>query len=201
MASTEGIRRQYELHGVQGFYERDGASYRNPHEKGVQAALKLCVSRWALSLQRTLDLACGSGEVTLALLELGCHEVEGIDPFTGDAYYRRTGRRAKELSFEEIAEGALAEEHFSLIVCSYALHLCAESRLPGLLVQLGLIAPDLIVVTPHKRPEIRRDWGWQLEDELVADRVRARLYHSFLFDAEGAIGRREWGGQCGDARA
>lgn len=186
MASTEAIRKQYERHGVQGFYERDGASYRNPHEEGIQAALRSCISRWTLSLQRTLDLACGSGEVTLALLDLGCDGIEGLDPFTGDAYYRRTGRKARELSFEGIAEGALAEERYSLVICSYALHLCAVSRLPGLLVQLGLVAPDLIVVTPHKRPEIRRDWGWGLVDEFVADRVRSRLYHSLLFDVEGS---------------
>ena len=187
MAATEAIRRQYERHGVRGFYERDGASYRNPHEEGGRSALELCVSRWTLGLQRTLDLACGSGEVTLALLDLGCDEIEGIDPFTGDAYFRRTGRKARPLSFEEIAEGALAEEHYSLVICSYALHLCEISRLPGLLVQLGLIAPDLIVVTPHKKPEIRREWGWRLEDEFVAARVRSRLYRSLLFDAERAV--------------
>jgi hypothetical protein len=42
--------------------------------------------------------------------------------------------------------------------------------------QLSLIAPTLIIITPHKRPQLRDSWGWTLHDEFVLNRVRARLY-------------------------
>ena len=80
------------------------------------------------------------------------------------------------MTFEGIAGGALAGCRYSLIVCSYALHLLSASRLPLLAYQLSRIAPVLIVLTPHKRPNLRDSWGWHLEDEIVVARVRIRLY-------------------------
>jgi 2-polyprenyl-3-methyl-5-hydroxy-6-metoxy-1,4-benzoquinol methylase len=127
---------------------------------------------------RWIDLACGSGEVTLALQALGCESVDGIDPYTGEAYRARTGTLAEPFTFEQIAEGALEGRRYSLIVCSYALHLLPASRLPIVAYQLHRIAPALIVLTPHKRPQLREAWGWRLEDEIVVERVRARLYQA-----------------------
>ena len=37
-------------------------------------------------------------------------------------------------------------------------------------------AARLLVLTPHKRPHLRPEWGLRLELELVVDRTRARLY-------------------------
>jgi len=45
-------------------------------------------------------------------------------------------------------------------------------------MQLSLISPVLIVLTPHKRPHIREEWAWTLEREMVVQRVRTRLYRS-----------------------
>jgi hypothetical protein len=170
------IRRQYEQLGVQTFYQQHGADYRNPHEAAIDAVLRVVVPRWQLDLTRVLDLACGSGEVTLALRELGAATIEGADPYTGAAYQERTGQAAEALSFEQIAECMLAGREYSLIVCSFALHLLAASRLPALLFHLAEIAPRLLILTPHKRPEVKAAWGWMLEDELVVERVRARIY-------------------------
>lgn len=180
LEAMDAIRHQYERSGVRGYYEAEGATYRNPHDAAVCAVVSQCVARWNLDLSNVLDLACGSGEVTLALRGAGCDSIEGVDPFTGRAYLERTGLQARELSFEQIAAGALEGECHSLIVCSYALHLLEKSRLPGVLVQLAMAAPVLLVLTPHKRPDIRPDWGWSLEDEFVAEHVRARLYHANL---------------------
>jgi SAM-dependent methyltransferase len=173
---VSAIRRQYEQLGAQSFYERHGAEYHNPHEAAIRAVLRVVVPRWQLDLTRVLDLACGSGEITLALGELGAGAVAGLDPYTGAAYRARTGQAAEVLSFEQVAEGALAGRAYSLVVCSFALHLLAASRLPALLFRLAEIAPRLLILTPHKRPEIKAAWGWALEDEVVIERVRARVY-------------------------
>jgi 2-polyprenyl-3-methyl-5-hydroxy-6-metoxy-1,4-benzoquinol methylase len=176
--ADEPIRRQYERYGAQGFYERFGARYRNPHEWAVRQTLQAAVTTWSLDLSRVLDLACGSGEVTLALRELGALAVAGVDPYTGAAYLARTGQNAETLSFESIAAGALEGRRYSLVVCSYALHLLEPSRLPRLAYQLSRTAAALLVLTPHKRPHLRPEWGWQLVGEMVVERVRARHYRS-----------------------
>lgn len=173
---TDAIRHQYEKHGAQGFYEQHGADYRNPHEAALGQVLRQVVPEWRLDLTCVLDLACGSGEVTLVLRELGAGQIEGVDPYTGAAYLARTGQAAEAFSFADVAEGALAGRQYSLVVCSFALHLAEVSRLPGLLFRLAEIAPQLLILTPHKRPELKPAWGWQLAEEMVVERVRTRLY-------------------------
>lgn len=173
---TEAIRHQYEQLGARGFYEQHGAEYRNPHEAAIGAVLRVVVPEWRLELTRVLDLACGSGEVTLVLRDLGAEQIDGADPYTGAAFQERTGQSAEALSFEQVAEGALAGRTYSLIVCSFAMHLLPVSRLPELLFRLAELAPQLLILTPHKRPELKPAWGWQLTQEMVLERVRARLY-------------------------
>jgi hypothetical protein len=136
-------------------------------------------------------LACGSGEATLAIEELGGRAVGAIDPYTYAAYQRRTGRAAERLTFEQIAAGSLQGREYSTIVCSFALHLVEASRLPALAIQLSLIGATLLTLTPHKRPHIDREWGWSLVGELVVDRVRARYYLSVHAGMGGALGEGE----------
>jgi SAM-dependent methyltransferase len=174
----EAIRTAYEEYGADEYYRRFGAEYRNPHEQTVRAVIAASVERNALDLSQVLDLACGSGEATRVLLDLGAGEVDGIDPYTAAAYRTATGRRAEELTFEDIAAGALADRKYSLVVCSFALHLADASRLPLLAWQLAQISEALLVVTPHKRPVLRPDWGWELVDEVLIDRVRGRCHRS-----------------------
>ena len=181
---TQAVRRQYQRLGIRGFYARHGPEYRNPHEPQIRRSLERAAGEWPLDLSHVLDLAAGSGEVTLALRELGAGPIDGIDPFTFDAYEARTGQRAGRETFEEIAAGALTNRRWSLIVCSFALHLVEPSRLPAVAYQLGLVAPRLLVLTPHKRPILRQEWGWNLKHEMLAQRVRSRLYSSQLGNAE-----------------
>lgn len=169
------IRPAYEEHGVTGFYQQFGSSYRNPHETILQSLLKRVLLEWQLELEHVLDLACGSGEATLVLQELGA-KVAGIDPYTFETYFERTGLNAEKFSFDDIANGVLEGRHYSLIVCSFALHLVELSKLPMLLFQLAQITNTLLILTPHKRPQIKPEWGWNLEAEMLEDRVRARLY-------------------------
>jgi hypothetical protein len=170
------IRAAYEQYGVEGFYQRFGGSYRNPHEPAIRAALQAAIACWDLPPGRLLDLACGSGEVTLALRELGRGAIDAIDPYTHQAYAERTGQVAERLTFEQIAAGALNGRSYGTIVCSFALHLVALSRLPALAMQLSQIGQGLLVLTPHKRPQLRPEWGWLCAGELVVERVRARYY-------------------------
>jgi SAM-dependent methyltransferase len=175
--SEDAIRKQYEAHGAQGYYEQFGATYRNPHEPIIADVITYALTAWPLETSHVLDLACGSGEATLALRAQGVTNITGIDPYTGAAYAERTRQVALPYRFEEIASGVLTET-YSLIVCSFAMHLVEESRLPMLCYALASLAPDLVILTPHKRPQIKANWGWCLRDEVVIDRVRARWYHN-----------------------
>ena len=177
-AQPPSIRSEYEKRGVRGFYRDAGAEYRNPHEPQVRRCIAAAVAKWKPDLSRVLDLAAGSGEATLALRELGAGQVDGADPYTADTYFARTGSLARPLSFEGVAAGALAGRRYTLIVCSFALHLCEPSRLPAVCQQLGLVGDQLLVVTPHKRPVIDPTWGWVLLGEDVVERVRARFYRA-----------------------
>ena len=170
------IRAAYEEFGAEQYYRRFGADYRNPHEEIVRSVIRSSVERNSLDLTAVLDLACGSGEVTRLVRELGAARVDGVDPFTGEAYFRATGQKAEAWSFEDVAAGALAGRRYSLTVCSFALHLADASRLPLVAWQLAQVSEALLVVTPHKRPDLRVSWGWELVDEVLIDRVRGRCH-------------------------
>ena len=180
MSGNPSIRSEYESRGVRGFYAAAGGNYRNPHEPQVRRAIAAAVRIWRPDLAHVLDLAAGSGEATLVLRELGAGRVDGIDPYTAEAFRARTGLTAERLAFEDVAAGALSGRRYSLIVCSFALHLCGTSRLPAVAQQLGLVGEALLVLTPHKRPVIKPESGWDLLGEHVVERVRARMYRSTL---------------------
>src|SRR5262249_50758425 len=100
------------------------------------------------------------------------------DPYLFEQYQERTGKTAERFSFEDAAAGALSGRSYSLIVCSFALHLADASRLPAICLQLSQISPTLLLLTPHKKPQIREQWGWKLAGEFVWARVRCRRYTS-----------------------
>jgi SAM-dependent methyltransferase len=176
--SDPSVRDGYARLGVSAYYRRHASTYRNPHEDALRAALANAIADWSPDLSHVLDLAAGSGEVTLALRELGAARVDGIDPFTADAYRARTGAACEAIDFAAVAAGSLAGRRYSLIACSFAMHLCEPSRLPALAQQLSLVAPGLLILTPHKRPLLRAAWGWELVGERVTQRVRARFHRS-----------------------
>ena len=122
------------------------------------------------------------------VLPLGAHAYSsqaGATRALGSRAGNTTTGAAQHASInEDVAAGALTGRHYSLTVCSFALHLADVSRLPLLAWQLAQISDALLIVTPHKRPDLRPEWGWRLVDEFVRDRVRARVYLSHR-DGEG----------------
>jgi len=148
-------------------------------------------------------------------------QIIAADPFTAAAYNHRTNYTCAELSFSDIAEGALpttsvdistgsvqdlispddadqTERHhiIEMVICSFALHLLDDaSSLFSLLWELSSKARWLVVLTPHKKPEIKPGWGWMkwnidnweessMADsagELLHERVHCRIYRSLNF--------------------
>lgn len=173
--------REWYEDGVGQHYLVQGSTYRNPHEPIVRECVARAAGLWTLDSSQVLDLACGSGEFTRALIAAQpLANIAGCDPFTFEAYEREVGRGCERLNFEAVADGAMRGRRYSLIGCSFAMHLCQPSLLPQLALELAQISRQLMILTPHKRPAIRDAWGWSLVGELIEQRVRARLYASTL---------------------
>lgn len=178
---ADGGARDWYRDGVAGHYAAHGEAYRNPHAEIIDEAVAIAIKRWQLNVSAVLDLAAGAGELTLAIRKARPDAaLVGSDPFTFAAYEATTGHACERLSFEDVAAGALGERSFSLVGCSFAMHLCPTSILPTLAIALAQQSPQLLIVTPHKRPVIRSDWGWRMHDEFVEQRVRVRLYESSI---------------------
>ncbi|MFM7317065.1 MAG: hypothetical protein ACKO85_12130 [Isosphaeraceae bacterium] len=186
-SAQEAVRQGYDRLGIADYYESHSATYRNPHEAALQKLLVGWLqSRNLATSSKIIDLACGSGEVTSLLQKQGFRNISGIDPFTFEAYQSRTGMVAERHSFEDIADGLVFRQEtailpYDLIICSFAMHLCAPSRLPLLCLELSRASRELVIFTPHKRPLIHEKWGWRLLEERLQERVRLRSYQSLRF--------------------
>jgi hypothetical protein len=165
--------------GPEQFYREHGHAYRNPHEPAIAQLIGKTLAEWPLDFRHVLDLAAGSGEVTLSLqaaAPASSKQISAIDPYTAQAYIDRTGLPCERITFEEIEGGSLRGRNYSLIICSFAMHLVAESRLPALCWALAEVSPALMILTPHKRPLLKPQWRWRPTHEMIHERVRARLY-------------------------
>jgi SAM-dependent methyltransferase len=191
---------EYNRLGVDQYYQLHARDYRNVHYAEIVLAMNVLMKAYqrnegcseSLSV---LDLACGSGEATLALQEWQTAEgttapvtlnIDGADPFTGPAYEERTGKVAFTFSFEDVARGCLSERllQYDLCVCSFAMHLIQDkSYLWCTLNALARSCKFLALLSPHKNPHVAASSGWVLEYEKVEARVRLRLYRSTLWYA------------------
>ncbi len=150
--STTAIRNRYQEFGVENYYEQFGKDYHNPHYLQIEALIERNLEKFDLS--HVLDLCCGSGEVSIILQKHNCL-TSACDPFTQAAFSRKIGRTCWGYSFDDIIKGALQKETFTTIFCSFALHLCEERKLYPLVHQLLRDDHQLVVITPHKRPDLR----------------------------------------------
>ncbi|KAI0801754.1 hypothetical protein BC629DRAFT_1608548 [Irpex lacteus] len=73
----QSMRDNYTEHGVDEYYKKVGGTYRNPHFPGVRNSMFLWLNQWWSHEQTRIgndgfsmfDIACGSGEVTISLME------------------------------------------------------------------------------------------------------------------------------------
>ena len=127
-----------------------------------------------------LDFAAGGGEVTQVLRRLGAPNLMGCDPFTHTLFAKNTGLPCLQLAFKDVIRQGLPGT-YSMIVSSFALHLCPPKDLFPLTWQLLQAAPLLVVLTPHKRPELENLTGIELawQDFVTTERgkqVRLKAY-------------------------
>ncbi len=175
----KAIRPLYEEHGAEGYYTAFAETYENPHFDQISALLEKNFPRFDCS-GGVLDFAAGGGEVTRVLRRLGVSEICGSDPFTHALYEKNTGLSCLPLAFKDVIRQGLPGT-YSLIISSFALHLCPLKDLFPLTWQLLQAAPLLVVLTPHKRPELETLTGVELvwQDFVTTERgkqVRLKAY-------------------------
>lgn len=153
---NNSVRAGYEELGIEGYYRKHCKDYSNPHISIIKELIdeSNCIQYLGNNI---LDLCCGGGEIT-NILKDNNFNIEGLDPYTAPAYKKNTGKECLVYDFKDIVQGALQNRRYDTIICSYAMHLCEESMLNNLLYQLSLIANTLIIITPHKRPEVKNWW-------------------------------------------
>lgn len=148
--------------------------------------------------------------------------VIAADPYTSEAFKARTSLPCAALSFSDIAQGVMpastsplplsapaqaatakSEDAISpreilpnlveMVICSFALHLIdTPSELFALLWELSTKCRWLVILAPHKKPQIKDGWGWskwdtekwsncsmaEVQGEFLFDRVHCRVYRS-----------------------
>ncbi len=173
------IRPLYEEHGAEDYYRKFADEYENPHLPEIRALLERNFERFDCK-GRVLDFAAGGGEVASTLQSLGAKDIVGCDPFTHALFERKTGLPCLQLSFKDVIREGLSGP-YSLIVSSFAMHLCPPKDLFSLCWNLFQAAPLLVIITPHKRPELEKLQGIKLlwEDSVETPRgkkVRMKAY-------------------------
>ncbi len=173
----ENFRKNYQEYGIENFYKKFSKNYINPHEPKINRAIKFIVENWDMDLYKILDLAAGSGEVTRSLMEMGYNAIEGADPFTFLLYEKKTGKICHKISFDNILLGKFKKK-YSTIICSFALHLADESKLPMIIWNLSIMTKNLIILSPHKKPIIKENWGLNLYKKIEIERIKITWYKS-----------------------
>jgi hypothetical protein len=230
LPGSQSMRANY-AGGIDKYYtEQASSTYRNPHYPGILKTLSTFLDNYTRENASTaceksvqvLDLAAGSGEATDALMTWSKRrafkklptlqfDIFATDPYTAPAYKDRIQKECLPLSFSDIADGGLPDkpELYDLAICSFALHLLTEtSQLWALLSHLATRAKYLVVLAPHKKPNIKAEWGWNRVDpwtmaevddssvpqqmggkrgdgyEIYEERVRLRVWRSYMVEDE-----------------
>lgn len=174
----DSVRKGYEELGIEKYYEKHNEDYENPHYEIIKQLLREYVENNDIG-ENILDLCCGSGEITTILESCNKdYKITGLDPYTKKAYKKRTNRECLSYTFKDIVQGKMLEKKYDTIICSFAMHLCEESMLDMLLYQLSQITNNLIILTPHKRPNIK-NW-FEMKEEYIKNKVKLRIYKKFI---------------------
>lgn len=175
-----GFRDLYNEHGVADYYLLHGSTYKNPHEPIIYDCIGRLISDYNISqFGRYLDLACGDGAVTRALIDnaIPADNIMGCDPYTYAAYENRTNRQAMRLYFDQLYD----LPGFDVIICSFALHLLEESRMPWVCYHISHKCKTFVVISPHKKPVIKKEYGLTLVGQFTEKRVYTRIYQTFPY--------------------
>jgi len=171
------LRKLYEQFGVEGYYQQYGYAYTNPHLEQITELLTN--NKEKLDYSNTLDFCAGGGEVSLILKALGYEQTTAADPFLSELYQQKVGKKCYLWSFEDVIKGKL-KGNYSSIICSFAMHLCPQEQLYPLTIKLFEHSNSLIVITPHKRPQLEKMQGVVLDfedDALTAKGKKVFLKH------------------------
>jgi hypothetical protein len=172
------IRPLYDEYGAEGYYKAHADSYSNPHFPQIRELVNRNADK--MDLAAVLDFGAGGGEVTRVLQESGLGGITGCDPFTFGLYEQQTGLPCLRLSFHDIIRNGLPG-NFTTIISSFAMHLCPTKDLFSLTWNLFQAAPLLVIITPHKRPELENLSSFELvwQDFVCTERgkqVRLKAY-------------------------
>ena len=196
----KAIRTEYAEKGVEEYYKTHADVYENPHFPYIKSLL--IQNQHCIDYKRVLDFSCGGGEVTLILSELTISDKEtshkkkdnpflGCDPFTFKLYEKNTGYQCLPFSFEDVVKGKMTPSvasysrndnvPFSAIICSFGMHLCAEKMLYSLVYQLFMYSKNIIIITPHKRPQLEKISGVELifDDFVLTERGKKVFLKSY----------------------
>lgn len=98
-----GFGKAYQEMGVDNYYHQQGHQYSNPHRYDIERLIKKkfqpAKNTYLNTKDKVLDLACGSGEVSGPLKQLGYLNIEGVDPYTSERYKEVTGLACRTLTF------------------------------------------------------------------------------------------------------
>ena len=149
------IKNKYKNIGIIEYYLKYGNIYRNPHEKQLNIGLPQFISNNKINTQ----IKC-----------------EGLDAYTNIAYFNRTGKACIIANIESYN----FVKKYDTIICSYALHLLDFKALLKVLTSLKQISKQLIVITPHDKPTITIDMGWNMvvKNNFKGCKQKYILYHS-----------------------
>lgn len=220
---SHSMRENYSF-GVDNYYKAVESTYRNPSYGAIRTMLWNALTNFYAhecndqTKLKILDLAAGAGEATTVLFEWfkACQtntgnrrlktckisstsnppEVFATDPFTELAFREcHPNIPFAPLSFAQCAD--IPEDGFSLTICSFAMHLVTStSELWSCLEVLSRKSQWLLIISPHKKPEIKPIWGWArwntdnwTQDdshtfEILQERIHGRLYRSNNFGNE-----------------
>ena len=171
---TASIRQEYQEYGSPEEFYTSGSQYENPHKEVIHKHIDNIASSLDLT-GRVLDLGCGTGIASERLSFHGAKRITGCDPYLNKEYEKETGNSCARYNFKDIAQGRMYHlGHFSLVIASFSLHLCEKSMMTHLLFNLSQMSDKLVIISPHKKPEINQFWS--LEEEHYFEKVRTRIF-------------------------
>jgi len=147
------LRHAYEKEGSDSYYQHNALAYQNPHEAQVRALVLQNATK--IDYSKSLDLCAGGGEVSKVWEEMGYTDFLASDAYTHKLYKKKIKKPCYPYSFDDFLRGNFEFPHtFTSIVCSFGLHLCPEEWLFTVTENLWVYTNNLVIITPHKRPEL-----------------------------------------------